>query len=128
MKQVLVVDDDSMLVDLISMSLEVNGYSSLSAGDGETGLKAVRDEDPDLVLLDIMMPVMDGLAMLEELRKTSDVPVIIISAYGSSERVEKARELGIERFVNKPFAFEALIEMVDLIFSVEESPETSGDV
>jgi DNA-binding response OmpR family regulator len=124
LRKILVVDDDSTLVKLIAMALEVNGYASATAGDGEKGLKLARDESPDLILLDIMMPVMDGLTMLEELRKTSDVPVIIISAYGNSERVDKARELGVECFVNKPFGFEALIDMVELVLK-EESPESA---
>lgn len=121
MRKILVVDDDSTLVKLIAMALEVNGYEGVTAGDGEQGLKAASEESPDLILLDIMMPVMDGLTMLEELRKTSYIPVIIISAYGDAERVDKARELGIECFVSKPFGFEALIGIVDLVFREEES-------
>jgi len=119
--KILVVDDDSTLVKLISMALEVNGYESTTAGDGAIGLKLAAEESPDLILLDIMMPVMDGLTMLEELRKTSEVPVIIISAYGNAERVDKARELGVECFVNKPFGFEALIDMVDLVLKGQGS-------
>jgi two-component system KDP operon response regulator KdpE len=117
MTQVLVVDDDPIIVKLVSMNLEAHDYAVISAGDGEEGLRIALEQSPDIILLDIMMPIMDGLEMLEELRKTSRIPVIIISAFGSPEKVEKARELGIECFLNKPFDLDVLVELLDVIFS-----------
>ncbi len=117
MNTVLVVDDDAVIVKMLTITLETSGYEVVTASNGEEALQAVLEEEPDLILLDIMMPVMDGLEMLEELRKTSQIPVIIISAFGDQDKVERARELGIECFLNKPFSMEILIEMLDLIFS-----------
>lgn len=123
MISVLVVDDDPIIVKLLSMNLESHGYSVLTARNGKEGLEKALGETPDIILLDIMMPVMDGLEMLAELRKTSEIPVIIISAFGSPEKVETARKLGIECFLNKPFEVTVLVEMLEIIFSPECSEE-----
>ncbi len=123
MISVLVVDDDPIIVKLLSMNLESHGYSVLTARNGKEGLEKALGETPDIFLLDIMMPVMDGLEMLAELRKTSEIPVIIISAFGSPEKVETARKLGIECFLNKPFEVTVLVEMLEIIFSPECSEE-----
>jgi CheY-like chemotaxis protein len=120
---VLVVDDDALLVKMIATVLKTRGYSVLAAGNGKEGLDIATGAEPDIILLDIMMPVMDGLEMLEELRKTSDVPVIIISAFGRPEKVEKARKLGIECFLNKPFEMDMLVDMLDLITEPEPLSE-----
>lgn len=117
MPTVLIVDDDPFIAKLFSEHLTGHGYEVLGAGNGEAGLDSVFQNEPDIILLDIMMPVMDGLTMLEELRKTSQVPVIIMSAFGSPENVEKARSLGIECFLTKPFDLEVLVEMLDVIFA-----------
>lgn len=121
MHTVLVVDDDPIIVKLLSMTLAVNEYQVITAPNGEEGLKKALEKQPDIILLDIMMPIMDGLTMLEELRKKSDIPVIIISAFGSPEKVEKARELGIECFLSKPFNYGVVLEMLDVIFADESA-------
>ncbi len=115
MKIVLVADDDPITVKKITESLEPRDYSVISAGDGEECLKVALEKNPDVIILDVIMPVMDGVAALRELRKSSDVPVVIMSAYGNPEKIEQARELGIECFLNKPFDTEILVEMLDLI-------------
>lgn len=117
MPSVLIVDDDPFIVKLFIEHLSAHGYKCMGAENGQAGLNSVFQNEPDIVLLDIMMPVMDGLTMLEELRKTSEVPVIIMSAFGSPENVEKARALGIECFLTKPFDLEVLVEMLDVIFA-----------
>ncbi|MHB8894735.1 MAG: response regulator [Candidatus Geothermincolia bacterium] len=123
MHTVLVIDDDPIIVKLLSMTLTVNDYRVITAKNGEEGLEKALDRQPDIILLDIMMPVMDGLTMLEELRKTSLIPVIIISAFGSPDKVEKARSLGIECFLSKPFNYGVVLEMLDVIFAADESTE-----
>ena len=125
MTTVLVVDDDPIIVKLLSENLENNGYAVLSARNGEVGLTTALEKNPDIILLDLMMPVMDGLEMLAELRKTSDIPVIIISAFGSREKVEKAREFGIECFMNKPFDRGVLVEVLGLMFGADCSAEAN---
>lgn len=124
---ILVVDDDPIIVKLLSMTLAVNNYKVITAKNGEEGLQKALEKKPDIILLDIMMPIMDGLTMLEELRKTSDIPVIVISAFGSPEKVEKARELGIECFLSKPFNYGVVLEMLDVIFMTDEASETVAD-
>jgi len=119
MNTVLVVDDDALIVKMISMTLKASGYDVITAANGQEGLKIAYGYDPDVILLDIMMPVMDGLTMLEELRQTSDTPVIMISAYGSADKIDKARKLGIECFLNKPFKPDVLVEILDVIFMTE---------
>jgi len=121
MHTVLVVDDDPDIVKLLSVTLKISGYNVISAGNGEEGLKTALEKTPDMILLDIMMPIMDGLTMLEELRKISDIPVIIVSAFGSPDKVEKARELGIECFLNKPFSNNAVVDMLDVLLKPAES-------
>ena len=120
MHTVLVVDDDADIVKLLSVTLKISGYNVISAGNGEEGLHTALEKTPDMILLDIMMPIMDGLTMLEELRKTSKIPVIIVSAFGSPDKVEKARELGIECFLNKPFSNTAVVDMLDVILNPGE--------
>jgi DNA-binding response OmpR family regulator len=119
LKTVLVVDDDPFIVKLISINLEARDYSVLTAGDGKEGLISALKNDPDLILLDLMMPVMNGLEMLKELRQVSDVPVIIVSAYGNPDTVEEARELGIECFLSKPFKIEGMVDTIDIILNID---------
>lgn len=116
MKTVLIADDDPITVKKLTEGLESREYNVLSARDGKEFLKVALEHDPDIIILDVIMPVMGGLEALEELRKVSDVPVVIMSAYGNANKVEKARELGIECFLNKPFDTEILVEMLDVIF------------
>ena len=119
MAKVLIVDDDKLLMKMLSEALGQRSYEVITAENGQEGLESILENKPDAVLLDISMPVMNGLEMLKELRKTSDLPVIMISAYGSEENVEKARNLGIECFLNKPFDMDVLADMLDVIFNVD---------
>lgn len=116
MKTVLIADDDPITVKKITDSLAPRDYDVFSARDGEECLKMAREHDLDIIFLDVIMPVMDGLEALRELRKTSDVPVVIMSAYGNVEKVEEARQLGIECFLSKPFDSEILIDLLDVMF------------
>lgn len=116
MKKVLVADDDPITVAMIAESLEPRDYDVLVARDGEECLKRALEEKPDIIILDVIMPKIDGLAALTELRKTSDVPVVIMSAYDNHEQVDAARELGIECFLSKPFDTDVLVELLDVIF------------
>ena len=110
MRTVLVADDDPITVERIKDSLGPRDYSVLSARNGKE-----KKHNPDIIILDLIMPVMDGIEALTELRKSSDVPVVIMSAYGNPEKVEEARELGIECFLNKPFDPVVLVDVLDVI-------------
>ncbi|MBI3891621.1 MAG: response regulator [Candidatus Wallbacteria bacterium] len=102
--RILVVDDDADVVEVMSKLLELNGYKPLRATDGKAGLEQVRNQTVDLVLLDLMMPGMDGFEMLEMLQKqtgTKGIPVIVLSARGEKEAVLRALQGGAVDFVHK---------------------------
>jgi DNA-binding response OmpR family regulator len=110
--QILVVDDEPQVVWMLQFSLEAEGYQTLSARDGRAALDEVREHHPSVVLLDIMMPVMDGWAFLEELQAlpVDERPrVIVVSARSSLRDRAKAAELGADAFVAKPFNVDDLL-------------------
>ncbi|MGA9159913.1 MAG: response regulator [Actinomycetota bacterium] len=110
--RVLVVDDEPQVVWMLQFSLEAEGYQTLSARDGRSALDEVREHHPSVILLDIMMPVMDGWAVLEELQElpASERPrVIVVSARSSLRDRAKAAELGADAFVAKPFNVDDLL-------------------
>ena len=110
--QILVVDDEPQVVWMLQFSLEAEGYQTLSARDGRAALDEVREHHPAVVLLDIMMPVMDGWAFLEELQAlpADERPrVIVVSARSSLRDRAKAAELGADAFVAKPFNVDDLL-------------------
>jgi DNA-binding response OmpR family regulator len=109
---ILVVDDEPQVVWMLQFSLEAEGYQTLAARDGRTALEEVREHHPRVVLLDIMMPVMDGWAFLEELQemREEDRPrVIVVSARSSLRDRAKAAELGADAFIAKPFNVDDLL-------------------
>jgi len=109
---ILVVDDEPQVVWMLQFSLEAEGYQTLAARDGRSALEEVREHHPRVVLLDIMMPVMDGWAFLEELQEipAEDRPrVIVVSARSSLRDRAKAAELGADAFVAKPFNVDDLL-------------------
>jgi CheY-like chemotaxis protein len=109
---VLVVDDEPQVVWMLKFSLEAEGYQTYSARDGRSALDALRLHHPQLMLLDIMMPVMDGWSVLEELRDlpAEDRPrIVVVSARASLRDRAKAAELGADAFVSKPFHVDDLL-------------------
>lgn len=109
---VLVVDDEPQVVWMLKFSLEAEGYQTFSARDGRTALDELRLHRPQLMLLDIMMPVMDGWSVLEALQSlpAEDRPrVIVVSARASMRDRAKAVELGADAFVSKPFNVDDLL-------------------
>ena len=110
--RILVVDDEPQVVWMLQFSLEAEGYQTLSARDGRSALAEVREHHPRVVLLDIMMPVMDGWAFLEELQEIPEHErprVIVVSARSSLRDRAKAAELGADAFVAKPFNVDDLL-------------------
>ena len=103
-RTVLVVDDEPMLRNLLCRLLEMEGYKVLEAGDGLTALAVVANEKPDLVLLDVMLPERNGFDVLGDLRRTNDIPVILVSALAEEgDRVVGLR-LGADDYITKPFS------------------------
>ena len=104
MKKVLVVEDEQLIADLLGKKLRKEGYYVLAAGDGEAALKQMREERPDLVLLDIVLPRLNGFEVLSEMRKDEalkKVSVIIISNSGQPAEIEKAKESGVQDWLIK---------------------------
>jgi len=109
---ILVVDDEKDLVRLLRHNLERAGYGVVTAPDAEKGLKLVRKSEPDLLILDVMLPGMDGLEFLRHLRRDSDVPVIMLSAKGAEYDRVLGLKLGADDYVVKPFSLGELLERV----------------
>jgi DNA-binding response OmpR family regulator len=113
--RILVVDDERMMRDLMVMSLRRLGYSVDEVADGPAALSLVEREYFDLVMLDVVMPGMDGFSLLRELRRFSDVPVIMLTALNRQEDIVRGFELGADNYIAKPFNFkevEARIQAV----------------
>ena len=113
-KRVLLVDDDPEIIEAIRYALETKGYQIFIARDGNQGLAMVEKEDPDLVILDMMMPKRSGFLVLEKLRRTREVPVrvIMITANEGSRHKAYAEMLGVDDYIRKPFAMDKLMESV----------------
>src|SRR5690348_8258423 len=114
-RRVLVVDDEPMLRNLLSRLLRMEGYDVLEAGDGVAALQAVETESPDLVLLDVMMPARDGIDVLGDLRKISEVPVILVSALGEEADRVLGLKMGADDYVVKPFSAAELSARIESV-------------
>ena len=111
-KTVLVVDDEKPIVDILVYNLEKEGYKTLEASDGEQAVNMVVNNKPDVVLLDIMLPKMDGLTVCKKIRHNYNIPIIMISA--KDEEIDKilGLELGADDYITKPFSVRELIARV----------------
>ena len=106
-KTVLVMDDEQDILDLVRFRLEHDGYSVISASDGQTGLALAQSERPDLCILDVMMPKLTGLEVLARLRAdpvTADTRVILLTSRGQDSDIDRGFELGAQDYVTKPFS------------------------
>ena len=112
--RVLIVDDDAEIITAIRYALEAKGFEVLIARDGNQGLAMAEREQPDLVILDMMMPKRSGFLVLEKLRRTEESPtrVIMITANEGSRHKAYAEMLGVDDYIRKPFAMDRLIESV----------------
>lgn len=115
MAKILVVDDEPAILQMLKMNLEIEGYETILAGDGETAIKRIEFEQPDIVLLDIMMPALDGWQVLQRLQEMSlgkPPKVLVVTAKAGERDISKAFELGAVDYVAKPFDVEDLLERV----------------
>jgi DNA-binding response OmpR family regulator len=113
-KRILLVDDDAEIVESLRLALESNGYTVLIARDGNQGLALSERENPDLVILDMMMPKRSGFLVLEKMRRTRETPlrVIMITANEGSRHKAYAEMLGVDDYIRKPFPMDRLIDSV----------------
>ena len=111
-KTILIVDDETTIVDMLVYNLQKEGYNTLEANDGEQAVNIALNEKPDLILLDIMLPKMDGLAVCKRIRQTLNVPILMISA--KDEEIDKilGLELGADDYITKPFSVRELMARV----------------
>jgi DNA-binding response OmpR family regulator len=118
-KRVLLVDDDPEIIEAIRYALETRGYQIFIARDGNQGLAMAEREDPDLVILDMMMPKRSGFLVLEKLRRTREVPVrvIMITANEGSRHKAYAEMLGVDDYIRKPFAMDKLVDAVQRLLA-----------
>jgi two-component system phosphate regulon response regulator PhoB len=114
-RTVLVVDDEPMLRNLLCRLLRMEGYEVLEAEDGQTALEVCAKENPDLVLLDVMLPARDGLDVLGELRRTSDIPVILVSALAEEADRVTGLKMGADDYITKPFSAAELSARVESV-------------
>ncbi|MCX7710561.1 MAG: response regulator transcription factor [Clostridia bacterium] len=113
MKSILIVEDDQSIANLQKDYLEISGFSVTIAGSGAEGLKALQEKEYDLLLLDIMLPGMDGFEVLKKIRESSDIPVLIVSA--RQEEIYKINGLGLgaDDYITKPFSSGELVARVN---------------
>jgi len=117
---VLVVDDDVRILRMVRQILELEGYRVLTAGDGETALRTFDVESPDLILLDIMLPDMDGYKVCQCIREFSQVPVIMVTAKSDDEEKVAGLNIGADDYVTKPFSSRELTARVKAILRRSE--------
>jgi DNA-binding response OmpR family regulator len=118
-EKVLVIEDKPEMIQILTdYVLGPQGYVTLTALDGEKGLRMALSEEPDLVILDLRMPKMSGLRVLQTLRELQClVPVIVITAYGSEEVVVRALRLGADDYIAKPFELDEMINAIERVLS-----------
>lgn len=125
-KKILAVDDEKHIVRLVEVNLARAGYEVVTANDGKEALEKVHSENPDLVVLDVMMPYMDGFEVLQNLRRnpaTRDIPVIMLTAKAQDADVFKGWQSGVDCYLTKPFNPMELLSFVKRIFdSMEGGP------
>jgi DNA-binding response OmpR family regulator len=118
-KRILLVDDDAEIIEAMRFALENQGYQVVVARDGNQGLAMAERDDPDLVILDMMMPKRSGFLVLEKLRRTRPVPlrIIMITANEGSRHKAYAEMLGVDDYLRKPFAMDKLVDSVQRLLS-----------
>lgn len=118
-RKILAVDDEKHIVRLVQVNLERQGYEVVTANDGKEALEKVEEERPDLVVLDVMMPYMDGFEVLQNMRRnpsTRDIPVIMLTAKAQDADVFKGWQSGVDCYLTKPFNPMELLSFVKRIF------------
>ena len=120
MPKVLVIDDDPVIVELLRVNFEIEGFGVVVAGDGPEGLLRAKADQPDVILSDIMMPRMDGLEVVSKLKQdpaTRAIPVILLSAKAQNAEVQQGLEAGADDYVTKPFDPLELIDRVNAVLA-----------
>ncbi len=121
-RRVLVVDDEPRMIHFIRLNLEHDGYEVIEATSGPEALEVMRDRLPELILLDVMMPDLDGFETLQPIREISTVPVIMLTAKGEEEDRVRGLELGADDYITKPFSPREMVSRVRAVIRRTETP------
>jgi len=124
-KRILVVDDEPRMIGFIRMNLELENYQVLEAHNGQEALEVIRTQLPDIVLMDVMMPKLDGYETLKMLREFSSIPVVMLTAKGEEEDIVHGLELGADDYIPKPFSPRELSSRVKAVLRRSDMPSTS---
>ena len=124
--KVLVVDDDAHIVELIKLYFEKEGFSVATAGNGREAVEKFKTETPAIIILDVMMPEMDGWDVCREIRKTSNVPIIMLTAKGETFDKVLGLELGADDYMVKPFETKELIARVKAVLRRSDAKEANA--
>ncbi len=123
----LVVEDDINIADLLRLYLEKDGFEVCHAADGGTGVKLALEKNPDLILLDIMLPVMDGWGVCREVRKSSQVPIIMLTAKGETFDKINGLDMGADDYITKPFEIKELMARIHAVLRRSSGEEQSSE-
>lgn len=128
LKKVVCVEDEPEMIDLIELILNRKGFEVIGAKGGKKGLETIREEIPDLVLLDLMMPDLDGWEVYQQLKadnKTSDIPVIVVTAKAQSiDKVLGLHIAKVDDYISKPFSPQELMDSVEQVFAKMEEDQS----
>ena len=119
-KRILICDDDPVILRLLQVNLELEGFDVLLGHNGEEAVQIAQAEHPDLIILDIMMPRMDGYQACEKLKSlddTRDIPVVFLSAKAQQSDIEKGKSFGVADYITKPFDPNDLIDVLDRLLT-----------
>ncbi len=124
---VLIVDDEPRYLKLLSYNLKTSGYKTITAGTGEEALSTILEKNVDLVILDILLPGIDGYEVLARIREFSSVPVIMLTARGQEEEKVHGLRLGADDYITKPFGAAELMARVETVLRRSRGPEAKID-
>ena len=127
--RILVVDDEPNIVQTLKDRLEMNEYTVETASNGEEGLRIAKEKSPDMILLDVIMPIMDGHEMLEKLRRSEwgrETSVIMLTARSQAQDIARARACNIDDYIIKPFDLSELLEKIENILERKKNAVAIG--
>jgi len=125
---ILAIDDEELILKLLSINLTAEGYDVITASDGISALALLEEHTPDLILLDIMMPDFDGIQTLLQLRKRSNVPVIMLTARGEVTVLRDSLDLGADDYITKPFSIQVLSAHIRAKLRLSERGNKTAEV
>ncbi|MDD2483717.1 MAG: response regulator transcription factor [Eubacteriales bacterium] len=127
-QKIAVIEDDRSILNFLTISLSTNGYDVISAGTGVGGISLFLSENPDLILLDLGLPDIDGLSVIAQIRSSSDTPIIVVSARGQEQEKIEALDRGADDFITKPFYIGELLARVRVALRKKQPKEATPEV